>query len=679
MVAESIQYITENPIFTFILLLLVSLTIPPIFERLNLPGLVGLLFAGIILGENALGLLNSESETMVLFSEVGKIYLMFVAGLEINLAEFRKTQDRSIGFGFLTFIVPLTMGTVVGLSFDFGWNAAILIGSLLASHTLLGYPILNRLGILNNESVTVTIGATIFTDIAALLVLAICVSIHQGDFSTASLVLQLALLVGYGALVLFGLSWLGREFFQRNGDEEGNQFLFILLAVFLASVGAQVINVDKIVGAFLAGLAVNDVVGKSPVEEKIEFVGSTLFIPFFFVGMGLLLDIPAFINNLLYEFPLTFSIVGGLLLSKFIAAAIAKQIYRYSWAETLTMWSLSIPQVAATLAAALVGFRVGLISESVFNAVIVLMLVTSMLGPVLTRRFGRLLPSSGKDVALAAVNVSPSTDSFKIVVPIANPSTKDYLLEAAGLLTRIRQGIVMPVSIVTGHAHMDDPAVMTGIDRSQRLLQEAIAQGEQLQITMQPKIRIDDDVAAGISRVAREENANLILMGWGKTEGLKARLLGTLVYNVCWSAHCPVAVVRLLDDPKNLRRIMVPFKGISAQNLQIVQFAELLAIANQAEVTVFHVCETWMTKDQRNLLKADLENALQNAGITTKMQIRIIRYHDVAKAVLHDAKDFDLVILHSTRYRTAGGLAVGDVTTKISSQIQTSVVIFNEL
>ncbi|MEB3224798.1 MAG: cation:proton antiporter [Synechococcus sp.] len=679
MVTESLQYITENPIFTFILLLLVSLTIPPIFERLNLPGLVGLLFAGIILGENALGLLDSNSETMVLFSEVGKIYLMFVAGLEINLEEFRKTQDRSVGFGFLTFIVPLLMGTAIGLVFDFSWNASILIGSLLASHTLLGYPIINRLGILNNESVTVTIGATIFTDIAALLVLAICVSIHQGDFSTASLVLQLALLVGYGALVLFGLSWLGKEFFQRNGDEEGNQFLFILLAVFLASVGAQLINVDKIVGAFLAGLAVNDVVGKSPVEEKIEFVGSNLFIPFFFVGMGLLLDIPKFVNNLLYEFPLTFSIVAGLLLSKFIAAAIAKQLYRYSWAEALTMWSLSIPQVAATLAAALVGFRVGVLSESVFNAVIVLMLVTSMLGPVLTRRFGRLLPSTGQKMPTSPVKLPQLTEQFKVVVPIANPNTRDYLLEAAGLIARIRQGIVMPVSIVTGHVHMDDAAVTSGMNRSQRLLQEAIAQGEQLQIPMQPRIRIDDDVAAGISRVAREENANLILMGWGKTEGLKARLLGNLIYSVCWSAHCPVAVVRLLDDPKNLRRIMVPFKGISAQNLQMVQFAELLAIANQAEVTVFHVCETWKTKDQRNLLKADLEQALHDAGITTKMQIRIIRYHDVAKAVLHDAKDFDLVILHSTRYRTAGGLAVGDVTTKISSQLQTSVVIFNEL
>ncbi|MGK7936372.1 MAG: cation:proton antiporter, partial [Xenococcaceae cyanobacterium] len=265
----------SSPIIPFTLLLLVILTLPPLFERLKLPGLVGLLFAGIILGPNGLNLLNAETETMTLLSDIGKIYLMFVAGLEIDLEEFRKTKDRSLGFGIATFLVPLVTGGAIAYSFGMGLNASILVGSLLASHTLLGYPIVNRLGVVGNEAVTVTIGATIFTDIAALLVLAICVSIHAGDFSPSSLLIQLVTLGLYTGLVLFGLDKAGKEYFRRTGDEESNQFLFILLAVFLAAVGAQIINVDKIVGAFLAGLAVNDVVGRSPVEEKVEFIGST--------------------------------------------------------------------------------------------------------------------------------------------------------------------------------------------------------------------------------------------------------------------------------------------------------------------------------------------------------------------------------------------------------------------
>ncbi|NJN72019.1 MAG: universal stress protein [Limnothrix sp. RL_2_0] len=677
MFAESFEYLVANPLFSFTLLLLVSLTVPPIFERINLPGLVGLIFAGIVFGQNALGLLDANSETMILLSNIGKIYLMFVAGLEINLAEFRKSQQRSLGYGLLTFAVPLLTGVSIGLMFNFGWNAAILIGSLLASHTLLGYPIINRLGKLNNESVTVTIGATIFTDISALFVLAICVSVHQGEFSISSLLLQVLLLFGYSALVLFGLSWLGREFFQRNGDEEGNQFLFILLAVFLSAVGAQLINVEGIIGAFLAGLAVNDVVGRSPVEEKIEFVGSILFIPFFFVGMGLLLDIPAFVDNLIYEFPLTVAIVLGLLFSKFLAAAIAKYFYRYTWAETLTMWSLSVPQVAATLAAALVGFRVGVITEAVFNAVIVLMLTTSILGPILTERFGRQIAVPTVDLAESLLLLPVDASQLKIVVPIANPDTTGYLMEAADLLLRERTGMILPLSIVPAHGQMDDPEVEVAMNLSRQLLATAIAQGETLNILTQPKIRIDSDVAAGISRVAREENSNLILMGWNTTDSLKARLLGTIIHNVCWSAHCPVAVVRLLEHPKNLRRILIPIKGLSLQDLQIIQFVELWAIANQASITLLHIGDLWMTKSQQQATITELQNILTKANFSAKIQIKISRNPDIPKTILRNAKETDLVVLHASSYQTAGGFAVEDITTAVSSHIETSLLILS--
>ena len=332
-----LSILRDNPLVSFTILLLVILTLPPIFERLRLPGLVGLLFAGVILGKDGLYLLDAKSESIELFSDIGKIYLMFVAGLEIDLAEFRKTKERSLVFGSLTFFLPLLIGTYVGLYFGFGWNSSILIGSLLASHTLLGFPIVQRLGMVKNQAVMVTIGATIFTDIAALLVLAISVSIHRGDFSAVSLIIQLVSLGLYSVIVLFGFDWLGKEYFRRTGDEESNQFLFVLLAVFLASIGAQLINVDKIVGAFLAGLAVNDVVGNGPVKEKVEFVGGTLFIPFFFVGMGLLLDIPAFAKTIQFELPLVIGIVGGLIVSKLLAATVAKVIYRYTWSELLTM------------------------------------------------------------------------------------------------------------------------------------------------------------------------------------------------------------------------------------------------------------------------------------------------------------------------------------------------------
>ena len=174
------EVLGKEPIVPFAILLVVILVVPIIFERIRLPGLVGLLAAGVVLGSNGLHLLENESETMNLLSDIGLVYLMFVAGLEVDMEQFRRTKNRSLGFGSFTFLVPLIVGTLVGRVFGFGWNPSILIGSLFASHTLLAYPIISRLGVIGNEAVIVTIGATIFTDIGALLVLAVCVAIHAG-------------------------------------------------------------------------------------------------------------------------------------------------------------------------------------------------------------------------------------------------------------------------------------------------------------------------------------------------------------------------------------------------------------------------------------------------------------------------------------------------------------------
>jgi Kef-type K+ transport system membrane component KefB/nucleotide-binding universal stress UspA family protein len=726
------QFIT-SPIVAFTLLLLVILTLPPIFEKLRLPGLVGLLFAGVILGSDGLGLLDPKSETIKLLSDIGKIYLMFVAGLEIDLADFRKTKNRSLGFGFATFIIPMIFGTAIGLLFRMNLNASVLIGSLLASHTLLGYPIVNRLGIVNNQAVTVTIGATIFTDISALLVLAICISINAGEFTPLSLVIQLLTLGIYSAIVLFGFDWAGKQYFRRTGNQESNQFLFILLAVFLAAVGAQIIDVENIVGAFLAGLAVNDVVGKSQVKEKVEFVGSTLFIPCFFVGMGLLLDISGFITTLSSELPLTLAIVGGLILSKFLAAFVVKLLYRYSWDETITMWSLSLPQVAATLAAALVGLNAGVISQSVFNTVIVLMLVTSILGPILTDKYARKLPVANNNLANGyfvlnldldnsnsvvdsgflspdvVAELSPQTNQslapetspkeqilntndlssaslFRVVVPIANPQTERYLIEMGALIARHELGIVIPVSIAKAQVNMDDPDLTKAIQYSRQLLQNALTVAEEFQVEGKPVIRIDDDIVQGITRTAREQNASLIIMGWSETNRLRSRLLGpnlsrlfgNVIDSVFWCSHCPVAVMRLLTEPTNIQQILVPVKNITSQTLRIIRFAQLFAEANQAAITLFHVSDRKTTKEELKSFKAQLKSMVEYLQPQIDMTIKTTRNNDVARAIIERAQNYDMVILRSVRRRTVAGLAISDVSESVMHDLKCSLVLFGE-
>jgi Kef-type K+ transport system membrane component KefB/nucleotide-binding universal stress UspA family protein len=686
-----ISQIPDSPLISFTILLLVTLTIPPIFERLRLPGLVGLLVAGICLGPEGLRLLSADSETMSLLSDIGKIYLMFVAGLEIDLAEFRKTKNRSLGFGIATFLIPLAIGTLVGIIFSMGLNSSILIGSLMASHTLLGYPIITRLGVAKSEAVTVSVGATIFTDIAALLVLAICISIHAGEFSPASLVIQLGALALYATIVLFGFDWAGKEYFRRTGDEESNQFLFVLLAVFLASVGSQIINVDKIVGAFLAGLAVNDVLQHSPVEEKVVFVGSTLFIPFFFVDMGLILNISGLISTLSTQLLLTLAIVGGLITAKFLAAFVTKLLYRYNWNEMGTMWSLSLPQVAATLAAALAAVEAGLLPDTIFNAVIVLMLVTAILGPVLTDRFARHLPLPVGDLeadAWAADDLfdgySGTTDlershhPFTVVIPVNNPNTERYLIELGTLLARHESGIVIPLAIAKSHVHMDEPRVTDSLQQSRRLLKRAIMVSQEFGVEASPLVRIDDDVAHGISRAAREYDASLIVMGWSAKQGIQARLFGNITDSVFWSSHCPVAVVRLVDEPINIRRILVPIKSITPQAIHPVRLAQLLADMNQATVTLLHVCDRHTSIESATEFETELASVVHHTKVAGNIEIQTIRDSDVAHGIIKVARDYDMVILRSMRRRTAGGLAVSDVTTQVIAELSCSLVMLGE-
>ncbi len=689
--------LVNSPFIAFTILLIVIFAVPPLFERLKLPGLVGLLVAGVVLGGSGLKLLNPESDTIKLLSDIGKIYLMFVAGLEIDLEQFRKTRNRSIGFGTLTFLVPMIAGILVGRLFNFSWNTSVLIGSLLASHTLLAYPIVSRMGVVANEAVTVTIGATIFTDTGALLVLAVCVGIHGGDFTALSLVTLLGGLVIYSAVVLFGFDWAGKEYFKRTGDEQSNQFLFILLALFIASVGAQLIGIEKIVGAFLAGLAVNDVVGRSPVREKIEFIGSALFIPCFFIDMGLLIDIPAFIKTL-SSVGLTAAIVIGLIGSKFLAAFFAKLLYRYNTPELLTMWSLSLPQVAATLAAALVAYQTvnpageRLINEGVLNSIIVLMLVTAILGPMITARYATSLTVPQAD-SQPAESLSTWWDNsenivenladkihhaFTVVVPIYNPQTQRHLIEMAALLARHESGKIVPLAVTKGHAQMDNPQLLTALERSQERLKLAQEISQEFDVEVSPTIRIDDNIALGICRASREQNANLVVIGWSRAAGLRIRLFGNLINSVFWSSHCPVAVTRLLTSPATFQKILVPVGDLTPQTIGAVRFAQILADANQAEVVLLHVYSRRTPQIKVENFELQLSSIASKTKLKIMTNIQAIKGENVAREILRKAQEFDLVVLRSVRYRTSAGLAVSEVTTQLIKELKTSIVLLGE-
>lgn len=354
------------------------------------------------------------------------------------------------------------------------------------------------------------------------------------------------------------------------------------------------------------------------------------------------------------------------------------------------MWSLSLPQVAATLAAALVGFQVGLLTESVFNGVIVLMLVTSILGPVLTARFASQLPipttgleTVSSDIwweSQAELSDDPQAlfeekkQPLTIVVPISNPLTERYLIEMAALLARHEAGRIVPLSIMKAHVNMDEPQLTIALRQSQRSLRRALEIAREFKVEAVPETRIDDDVAEGISRTAREQNASLIVMGWSETMGLRARLFGNVIDRVFWSSHCPVAVMRLLDEPVKLRRILVPVKNLTPQALRPVQFAQLFAATNHGEITLLHICDRRTAPEQNEEFESALRQVLSPANIS----IKIASHDDIAQVILQAAPAFDLVVLRSMRRRTVAGLAVSDVTTEVIKELTCSLVMFGE-
>jgi Na+:H+ antiporter len=370
--------------------------LPRLFERFGLPGMLGLILAGLLLGPNGIALTHKVGPVGHFFSEMGRVFLMFLAGLEISLSDFRRYARPSTLFGVATFAGPMIGGFVLGQAFGYSTNASVLIGSLLASHTLLGYPILEKLGLVREPFVLTTIGATIFTDIASLLVLAVCLSVHEsGILSWQMLAALIGMLTVYCVFVMGAIPWFGAIYLRLRHEDETAQFQFILAVIVICAVGAKLIGLEDIVGAFLCGIAVNQVLHHGPAREKVEFLGKSLFIPAFLIIIGAQMDLPAFMRSLVERLPFVLGMIGVLCVGKFVAASVTAWFYRYRRSEALSMWALSLPQLAATLAATVTAHESmnaageRLIGEEIVNVVIVLMVLTATVGPILTERFGK--------------------------------------------------------------------------------------------------------------------------------------------------------------------------------------------------------------------------------------------------------------------------------------------------
>lgn len=515
--AHEFQTPFGNSVLIFSLILFIILLAPIVLNRFKIPGIIGLILSGMIIGPYGLFIIQKNS-AVDLFSTIGLLYIMFIAGLELDMNEFSKHKYKSLIFGFFTFIFPITIGfPVCYYLLGYGFNSSLLIASMFATHTLIAYPIVNRLGISKNHAVAITVGGTILTDTAVLLILAIISGTASGEASAELWVRLIMSIVCFGAIVYFLIPRVASWFFRRLEDEKNAHFIFVLLVVFLTAFIAELAGLEPIIGAFAAGLTLNRLIPHtSSLMNRIEFVGNSLFIPFFLISVGMLIDFRVLMSGpqaLLVA--LTLTVVA--LLGKWIAAQLSGRIFRYTKEQRNLIFGLSSAHAAATLAVILVGYNLGIINDEVLNGTIVLILITCVVASFVTER-------AGKEVVLHMDSepAQVSINTQRVLVPIANPQTMEKLIDFAMLIKNPKDySPIVGLTVVK-----DDDQAQANLLQSKKLLDKAILYAAAADQQIEIMSTIDRNITNGIKRTATEKFITDIVAGWSSQKNLADIIFG---------------------------------------------------------------------------------------------------------------------------------------------------------
>ncbi|WP_250123190.1 cation:proton antiporter [Chroococcidiopsis sp. CCMEE 29] len=634
-----------DPVPVFLIIMAIMLVAPLLFERFKLPGIVGLILAGVVVGPNGLGMLERDS-TIILLGTVGLLFLMFMAGLETSLDDLKYNADKATIFGLATFALPMVIGTAAMLLLGYGWLAAILVASCFASHTLLALPIVTKLGIMRMPAVTVTLGATLITNVLALLVLAIVVRAHQGSLTLGFWLFLIPALTIYTWGTLWGVPKVGRWFFRRFGHDEGAEFTFVVATLFVVSYAAELIDIEPIIGAFLAGIAITQLIPQlSPLMNRIQFVGNTLFVPFFLISVGMLIN-----PRLVLSEPRSLLVAGVMIaaeiVSKLLAAWGPGKLFGFQFPSVMVMFGLSVAQAASTLAAITVAYQIQLVDQLTVNGIIAMILFTCIASPWITARWGQGMKS---EVATPESGPQQSLGD-RILVPVANPNTEDNLLQLALILAKTKQGTLLPLHILSDR---QGPISATAKMQQNQLLAAAEMIAHATVTAVEPIGRVDDSVDKGILRAAQERNANLIVCGWKGYSTYRENFFGNVIDNVVRRATVPVLIARFANPIENTHRVFLAFTDSETSFAAFeptVGLAQTLAMELKATMQLLQV-------QQKNSRRPSLD--LEAVGLSSDVAIQRVRGNFVGKVSKMLNPDDLLILTAGTHPERLGMPALG--------------------
>ena len=542
-----------DPTWIFLLVLLIILFAPILLNKLRIPHIIGMILAGLVIGEHGFNILVRDS-SFELFGKVGLYYIMFLAGLEMNMGDFKKNRGKAVMLGLLAFVIPIGIGLVTNMMLlKYSLVTSILLASMYASHTLVAYPIVIRYGVSRHRSVSIAVGGTAVTDTLTLLVLAVVGGLFKGESGGLFWLWLVVKVIFLGALIMYSFPRIGRWFFRRY-DDNVMQFIFVLAMVFLGAGLMEFVGMEGILGAFLAGLVLNRLIPHvSPLMNHLEFVGNALFIPYFLVGVGMLIDIHViFGQGDALKVAAVMIVVA--LVGKWIASWLTQKIYKMAPIERELMFGLSNAQAAATLAAVLVGYNIilpngeRLLNEDVLNGTVLLILVTCVVSSFITERAARKIA-----MCEAHLEEERTVEAERILIPVANPDTIEYLMNLSLLIRDTKQkDNLLALNVI------NDNNTSEGLElRGKRYLEKAAMITASADVPLRQITRYDLNIASGIIHTAKEYEVTDVIIGLHRKVNIVDSFFGMLAENLLKGLHREVMIAKFLIPINTIRRIII--------------------------------------------------------------------------------------------------------------------------
>ncbi|WP_455253767.1 cation:proton antiporter domain-containing protein [Prevotella melaninogenica] len=545
--------ITDPTLIFFVVLLMILLS-PIIMGRLRIPHIIGMVLAGVLVGKYGLNILGRDA-SFELFGRVGLYYIMFLAGLEMDMEGLKKNRNRVMIFGMLTFLVPFAMTYFMGVSL-LGYIplASLLLAAIMASNTLIAYPIVGRYGLTRHTSSTLSVGSSMMALFMALIVMASIVNSFHGNGGILFWLLFILKFVAYCVGLIMVIPRVTRWFLRRYSDAV-MQFIFILAVVFLSAALSDAVGLEGIFGAFMSGLILNRFVPKvSPLMNRIEFTGNALFIPYFLIGVGMLINVRLLFagSKILW---VVFCIVFFGTLGKAVAAYLAARIFRMSWLAGHMMFGLTSAHAAGAIAMVMVGRRLEvapgqyLFGDEVLNGIVIMILFTCVISTVITERAAQRLRLQEKEDQ----NMMKSLDDEKILIPVKYPEYSDNLVTMATLMRNPR----LKRELVALNVVYDDVNMRHNQAEGQRLLDHLCHLASASDVPMVTQVRVAANIANGIKHAFKEFQASEILMGLHFHKEINRSFWGEFTRSLYNGLSRQIIVTRILQPLNTIRRIQV--------------------------------------------------------------------------------------------------------------------------